>query len=489
LVTIMESDDPVAIEPLLDRSRVQALLCTAPLHELQASRNQRGGLWSDLDCYDVALETIDKVVDTMGFDVGCDQAELESHVAGFIARRTPDTDPDEVADVAHVIVELLIRPRRSAYTDDRRRPFDFALLREHPAAAGTYLTATNEAINVLVGALDTDVASAQAAAEAQLQNLLRRNRLREAAAVAGAARIRSIQYGMEVRKVISDTRRDVRRAGWSGDVPARLAEIRAHLTERVELERRMLASLRDRLVESERPDLAAHASRLIETVSECLNRHRELHNVVLEAEEAFYVEQHRQAFLPQTFLRSVDVIDEVVAPVLQGTLGGMHAVISAFAEATLGPRAPRIGRLDAVLAMLLADPRQVDSQGAPVSDVQLQDRADDPRLLSDEARKVADALFADLDTPARLSTLLVAARSSGVAGAVDVVALRALAAFDPDLAHLRVGDRILAAVDDGTLLNDDDWRGTDLLVGIVVADGERLAAAARVAEESGAHDR
>jgi len=48
-----------------------------------------------------------------------------------------------------------------------RRVFDFKLLIELVSAEGEiYLRASDEAINVLVGALDTDVESAQIAAEA-----------------------------------------------------------------------------------------------------------------------------------------------------------------------------------------------------------------------------------------------------------------------------------------------------------------------------------
>ncbi len=47
-----------------------------------------------------------------------------------------------------------------------RRDYDFKLIEEVPGYGGTvYLRTTDEAVNVLVGALDTDVTSAQIAAE------------------------------------------------------------------------------------------------------------------------------------------------------------------------------------------------------------------------------------------------------------------------------------------------------------------------------------
>ena len=66
--------------------------------------------------------------------------------------------------------------------DEVRRRFDFALLTEHENSEGRiYLRATNEAINVLVGGLNTDIESA----EAEFSEAIRLN---EAAVVARHAR-------------------------------------------------------------------------------------------------------------------------------------------------------------------------------------------------------------------------------------------------------------------------------------------------------------
>lgn len=427
-----------------------------------------------LDCYDLVLEALDTVVDKMGFDVGCDQDELERHLCDHITKAIPEVDEDDAADVAHTVVEQLIRPRQGIYTDDRRRQFDFALLREHPAAEGAYLVATNEAINVLIGALDTDVASAQAAAEAQLHNLLRRNRLADAARVARDARVRSIQYGQEVRRVIADTRRDIRRAGWSGDVPERMKEILAHLVERLDLEERMLASLREHRDDAGRADLAEQASDLIATVGDCMNRHRELHNLVLQADEAFYEEQHRQAFRPSVHLRGVDLIDEVLGPVLASSVRDALPIATAFSEAAWGATSPRLVRLGTLLRMLLADTREADRDGAPLPDDPLDDDHD-PRRFSEQAHAVATSILeACQGVPQRLSTLLSDPRvhESGVA---DLVVLRCLSAFDPELGSPKPGQTVLAALDDGATFIGDDWQGSDLLVGTLTIDGERLA--------------
>ena len=67
---------------------------------------------------------------------------------------------------------------------------------------------------MLVGALDTDVESAQIAAEVKLENLIRRGRLSDAQLAAQQARYRTIQYAETLRRKLEATRRDVRAVDW-----------------------------------------------------------------------------------------------------------------------------------------------------------------------------------------------------------------------------------------------------------------------------------
>src|SRR4051812_45576817 len=73
------------------------------------------------------------------------------------------------------------------------RASPFTLTGGAPGRAGISLRATDEAINVIVGARDRDIESAQAAAGAKLDTLVRRNRLSEARTAAEEARLRTVQ--------------------------------------------------------------------------------------------------------------------------------------------------------------------------------------------------------------------------------------------------------------------------------------------------------
>lgn len=452
--------------------RVQALLCTEPLHDLQSSRNMRGGIFSLLDCYDVALAAIDFVVDAMGFDTGADPVDVVDFLVAEVRKAAPDATDVDVDAAAHVINETLIRPQRGSYSDDEvRRPFDFQLLREEPAPDGVRVAATNEAINVLVGALDTDIASAHSAADAKVASLVARKRFPEAQVAAREARIRSIQYTAEVRRLIADTRLDVRRAGWGESVPDRLDEIVTVLVERVHAESRMLEAMRNHRDDADNPELAATAAHLVNVVEDCLDRHRELHNRVMEATETFFVEQERQGFQALASLRAIDPYDQLLAPVFAGSVGEMTGVIEAFASMSWGVRDLRVASIERLLDGLLADPREVEAFGGALPDEDL-DQLDDPRRFPRAAWEAVEAALGDLNEPVRLSELVGKVQASAGSAAAELVVYEAHRFLDPRLEEARRGRDVLAAADDGAALDDDLFIGSDLVVGRLVPDHE-----------------
>src|SRR5690606_24162696 len=107
-----------------------------------------------------------------------------------------------------------------------------------------YLRTTDEAVNVLVGALDTDVTSAQIAAEVKLEVLISRGRLADAQLAAEQARYRTVQYAEALRRALEATRRDVRAVDWVRTVPDLIDEALAHIAERYRHENAILTNIR-----------------------------------------------------------------------------------------------------------------------------------------------------------------------------------------------------------------------------------------------------
>src|SRR5690606_2413822 len=170
--------------------------------------------------------------------------------------QAPDRSSDEHLRVARWVLDNLInvgttdRGFRRVYgavdADGRyrRRAFDFKLLVELAAPDGeVYLRATDEAINVLVGALDTDVESAHIAAEVKLENLITRGRLADAKLAAEQARYRTVQYGEILRARLDATRRDVRSVDWERELPELLDSALTHIESRFRAETAILKNI------------------------------------------------------------------------------------------------------------------------------------------------------------------------------------------------------------------------------------------------------
>ena len=468
-------------DPARER-RVKALTCTEPLHALQTNRGRRA--WERFDFYDLGLAAIDAVVDKMGFDTGISRDALDALMLVEAARFGPDTGDEDLQAVVTELIEALIRPNVGEYTsaiDEVRRRFDFALLTEHEdAEGGIYLRATNEAINVLVGGLNTDIESAQVAAEATLEHLIRRRRLDDAARPAREAKIRSIQYSAFVRQLIEETRRDIRRAGWREDVPLRLGEIRDHLRDRMQTEERLLAAMQESRDSSGREDLRRQAATLVEMVEDCFLRHQELHSVALSSVRIYVEEQDRQVFGRAAAIGAIDLTDEVLLPVLARPVGSIGEALAGFAERLLGigtgqrglavvPR--RQPRLGAFILSLLRPAQEREEYGPPVEEPDWQEPAEDPRAFTADEWAAADELLGALHVPVRISALLSLAEERSGFDAADLVRLRALLATAPDIQSVRPGlPPVLAAAADGRHFCSTSFTGDDLVVGALTAD-------------------
>jgi hypothetical protein len=456
---------------------------------LQSNRGRHG--WERYDFYDLGLAAIDLIVDRMGFDTGISREDLDRQLLEEARRFSPDASADDLVAVVAELVETLIRPNTGEYTsaiDEVRRRFDYALLTEHEDQEGhIHLRATNEAINVLIGGLNTDIESAQVAAEATLEHLIRRRRLDDATGPAREAKIRSVQYAMFVRQVIEETKRDIRRAGWREQVPLRLGEIRNHLDERMDMERRLLSAMQETRDSAVREDLRYQAAALVEIVDDCFECHKELHAMAMRLIRVFVEEQDRQVFGRAAAVGALDLTEEVLEPILGACIGDVGDLVVQFAERLLGiapgpnstvpmPLQPRLGSF---LIALLRPPPPRDGLGDVIEEPEWEDAIVDPFAFTHDEWALSDQLLSLLDPPVRLADLLERAEAQHGHRVADLVRLRALVAVAPELDSVRQGARpVLAAAIDDQTFESRSFFGTNLLVGTLVADpeGERWPA-------------
>ncbi|MBV9314041.1 MAG: hypothetical protein JO100_09925 [Pseudonocardia sp.] len=473
--------------------RLKALACTAPLHDLDVRKARLE--WADAACYqmaEVALQVIDQVTLAMDFDRGADQEQVVRWVVPFVAAQNPDRGADEHERVGHWVVESLLNVGSvdrgfqvdygSLSADGRyvRRRFDFKLLVELAAPDGrVYLRTTDEAINVLVGALDTDVESAQVAAEVKLENLIRRGRLGDARLAAEQARYRTVQYAEALRGKLDATQRDVRSVDWLTGVPELIEEALAHVESRYRAETAMLSNIADARDESTDPAQRKKAAELIAIVNECIRRHTQLQARLQEAGATFRAEQDRQQFAGGGRRAAIDVFGQLLRPCLELPVNASVAPVTTFFGAVSGVSAPSVPSLNGLVEMLMVPSVERDPFGAPVPEPELMPIEADSRGEA-QWREVDDLLWLP-DVVRRLSGLLAQARSLDTE-LPKLVMLRVMHAVGTSIASARDQgeESVCLAVDDGTTLDDVEFGGSDLLVTTAaLREAPSYAAAAR----------
>ena len=462
--------------------RLRALACTAPLHDLDARKSNLAGEYAVYGMAELGLAAIDLVTLYMDFDTGADRDQILAKLLPRAAAQAPERPAEEHLRVSRWVLESLInvgsvdRGFRAVYgmfTPDGayvRHDYDFKLIEEFPGRdGGIYLRATDEAVNVLVGALDTDVASAQIAAEVKLEVLIARGRLADAQLAAEQARYRTVQYAETLRRALDATRRNVRAVDWLNAVPDMIAEALDHVADRYRHETAILTNIRRARDEAEDAQHKRRAAELVDIVKDCIRRHTQLQSRLLEAGPLFRAEQDRQAFATPAARAGTDLYGQLLATTLPLPVEQAGTVVGAFFARGAGFRAPGSVRLCDLVDALLTPPVEREHLGAELPEPDLVATPDDSRFSEEQLEAALQILDLPPDAPRRLSGLLAEARRQDPELPYLLALLAVHAASPPvGVAHRQGEDRLLFAVDDGTPLDDPEFGGADLIVGTAV---------------------
>jgi len=465
--------------------RVKALAFTAPLHELDAHKGRLD--WADASVYhmaEIALAILDQVALAMDFDYGAERLVVLDRVLPYVRVQAPDRSRDEHERVATWVLEKLInvgtidRLFRLVYGEiDQegaylRRDFDFRLLEERRSRDGRVgLRASDGAINVLVGALDTDVESAQVAAEVKLQNLIQRGLLADARLAAQQARYRTIQYGETIRRRLDATRRDVRLVDWSQEIPELLDSALNHIEQRFVMEEAILRTITIARDESVDEDHKRQAANLVDIVRDCMRRHTQLQSRLQSARAVFREEQDRQQFSGRPQRAAFNLFGQLLSPLLALPVPKAIGPLEKFFSAASGLEAPDVLSLPGLVDLLQQPGPLRDGTAGPVYQPDLSPLPD-PLRFDESLWAEADRLLDLVGTERTLGQLLTEAASIHPE-LPRLVALRAHRAVAPDLGEARRHARpqVLVAAPTGSLLSAEHpggVHGDDLVVSTAV---------------------
>lgn len=265
-------------------ARMKALAVVRPLLALDRSKVKAERGWEKYLLTELALAAIDIVTLRTDSETAVRQDVVVEEVAGFAAIQQPTRPETEHREVARWVTERLINieDRSRGFSDvigglvdGRFAPVDFPfqIFREVPDKAGqAALTVTDAAINVLVHAIDVDIASAQIAAEAKLEALLKRARIGDAWRVAHEARLQSIRYSKDLRERIDGMKRNVRTVDWAGQVEESVEMAREHVRSRSEAEGILQEHVSELLAACDDADKRRQLEDLQRLIGDCLRR-------------------------------------------------------------------------------------------------------------------------------------------------------------------------------------------------------------------------
>ncbi|MFF7457911.1 hypothetical protein [Kitasatospora sp. NPDC008115] len=482
----LPDDDPLPITDLPDEGlvrRTKALACTAPLQTLDAHKGSLEGI--DARGYQMsqlALHAIDQITVAMDFDYGADPDRVLHQLTRYAALQQPLHAEEQHRRIAEWVLNKLInvgtvdrgfrqicgRIDNGGY---RTFPFDFKLIEEGCTGSRLHLRTTNEAINVLVGALDTDVESSQVAAEHKLRNLIERGRLDDAKVAAEQARHRTVQYGEMLRRQLDATRRNVRTVDWENEVPELLDAALSHIEERYAMESQILAHITRRRDEADNPRYKQRAAELVVIVRECIGRHMRLQRHLQNAGTIFRREQDRQEFSGPPQRAALDLFGQLLVPALDLPVNLALPVLADYFRAAVAPDPPDAVSLASIVIRLCRSGPAKPPRGTAVPEPELCTTVDVAGFTA-EHHLLGDQVLAFANRPERLSTLLARARLTAGAEVARLVLHRAGHAFAASVgAAISSGaSHVLLAFRTGEELTDPEFAGDDLLLARVDVD-------------------
>lgn len=173
----------------------------------------------------------------------------------------------------------------------------------------------------------------------------------------------------------------------------------------------------------------------------------------------------------------IDLYGHLVAPVLPLPVAQARRVTDAFFARGTGLRTPVAVRVGDLVELLLTPPLEREHLGAEMPEPDLIATPDDSRFSEEQLAYAMELLDLPADAPRRLSGLLAEARRRDPELPYLVALLAVHAASPPVGTAYRQGEeKLLFAVDDGVELDDPEFGGADLIVGMALLDAAGMAA-------------
>lgn len=469
------------------KSRWRTLRLLDPVYELINRSAPRAEF--DHNAYDLAqlaLRLVDfVVVNQASLEGSVSPAAVVDHLTQAARRMHPDDPQRAWTKVSRLVFGTVLndgRPHRATWVEPAPHDsapstietYRYRLLRLGDGEDGPAVTATDESIVLYLQALSTDLADRALALKLMVAMQMEAGEFAKALTTAREATRTANGLAATLRERLDSTRRDVRTVDWTTDMPAWLRDVLTQVRQQIDHDRR-LRDLATRAAED--PD-AAEACRAIDAeVKQGERRWLVLEGRMQQAIPVFLAAQETQRLRPHGLARAVDLTRDLLQPALAAEDAELDDATDLLAAGALAPVVPQCWGVDELCAVLLRAPAVVERHDPEIDDPGELGDAGDGSVPHDVARCLAELLAPAGEGAVRLSELLRAARArtadvTDPKRLLDLLWGAALWAFvnggeglteehGPVAAWQASG---LAAIDDGVVLDDDRFRGADLVL-------------------------
>jgi hypothetical protein len=421
--------EPALWEPQLTL-QLRALLHAHPLLHLQYRDDRRPADLQHYSSLSLALKVFDLIVahTGLGQDIEYEQAvnELLPLLEAMDQAAGIPSDRGRQMRMAERVLATLLNE------EDRRQPFKLPyttfeqgntvervlavrLLEERYQVDGrVVLRLSNESANLLLNALTQDLENAQTAAEAILQNQLRRGRLQDARTAAQWALQQSVRLREHLERRLFDTRRDFQSVDWKEEMRQLLDEALAHVQIRCEVENSIIATAREQRDQlAPGSEKAYQLTEIIALVEACRQQHLALQRRLIEAPRVFFEEQERQIFTFRPPPTLPHPQHDLLIPLLSSPRARVMQALDTLVSVCLPPRPPGIFSFARYLNYLLQPRREMHADSIPIVPPDLMDVDYDRPYFTLDALQQGEKLLTSLEKSERLSHVLQEAQMRG----------------------------------------------------------------------------
>lgn len=412
--------------------RLRALLHADPLLALKRNENF---LPEDCRHYDplvIALAILDLIVENSGLYTDLEPEDVVRSLREILSAM--DTRAGlEIDEVRHETMAMRVigalrndaqhgRPFEYTYTIPRDEDGGAATMhlrlriiedRYHPDGR-IVLALSDGAANLFLNAIDLEIEDSQLANAAVIAMQIERGRFQKALRAAGEARLLSLRYMEKIETAIEQTRRNLRRVDWSGQVRQMLNEALDHITNQMQQESDILRMAEERL-ENLIPgsDEAKQVGRIIDLIRDCTRRHRALHYPLMRSRKVFLDEQERQAFLRPADASLPNPEEDLLARVMGAGARDAIRIIDASGPAFAGPVTPSAIKLTEMIIWQMGPKRVFRAGEAPVKERDWEDQGEPERRYSDAVVERAGSYLDRILGPTLLPDLVAEAEAEG----------------------------------------------------------------------------